>query len=98
MKLTPYAELIKMGKEAINEALAPVRANSAKKKAELEVAKLEERTATLESELNGLCAEKELNFNRIIDKLDEIDLTERRRKQMNKILSEMFLDGKEADK
>lgn len=90
MQLTPYAELIKMGKEKINEALAPVRAKSAKKKAELEESKLEERIATLEMDLNTLCAEKELNFDRIIDKLDEIDLADRRRKQMKKILSEMF--------
>lgn len=90
MKLTPYKELLKMGKEAIAATLAPVRSNSAKKKAELEIAKLEEREATLQSELNQLCSDTDLNFDKIIDKLDSIALTERRKKQFDKIVSEMF--------
>jgi len=90
MKLTPYKKLITMGKEAVDFALAPVRAHSAQKKAELEIAKLEERKATLETEINNLCAEREINFDRIIDKLDEIALTERRIKQFVKIVDELF--------
>ena len=90
MTLTPYKNLLVMGKEAINVALAPVRAMSAKKKAELEIAKLDERNATLESELNELCSVKEINFDKIIDKLDEIALAERRKKQFEKIVTEMF--------
>lgn len=89
-KLTPYKKLLTMAKEAVDATLAPVRANAAKKQAELEIAKLEERSATLQSELDGLCATRELNFSRIIDKLDEIDLTERRKKQFIKIVAEMF--------
>jgi len=92
MKLTPYKELLVMGKEAINAALAPVRTMSAKKKAELEIAKLDERIATLEPELNELCSVKEINFDKIIDKLDEIALAERRKKQFEKIVTEMFPD------
>ena len=79
-----------MGKEAIDNALAPVRAFSAKKKAELEQAKLDERIATLESELTSVCSEKELDFDKIIDKLDDIALSERRKVQLEKIISEMF--------
>ena len=79
-----------MGKEAIDATLAPVRARSAKKKAELEIAKLEEQVATYDSELNTLCSEKEINFDKIIDKLDSIALVERRKKQFEKIVAEMF--------
>lgn len=89
-KLTPYKKLLTMGREAIDATLAPVRSRSAKKKAELEIAKLEERVATLDSQLNTLCSEKEINFDKIIEKLDEIALTERRKKQFEKIVSEMF--------
>lgn len=94
MKLTPYKDLLKMGKEAIAATLAPVRANSAKKKAELEIAKLEEKLATAQTELNTLCAETELDFNKIIDKLDSIALTERRQKQFYRIIEEMFPEDK----
>jgi hypothetical protein len=90
MKLTPYKKLLTMGKEAVDTCLAPVRAKSAKKKAELEIAKLEERIATLDSELNTLCSEREINFDNIINKLDAIALSERRKKQFDKIVSEMF--------
>ncbi len=89
-KLTPYKKLLTMAKEAVDAALAPIRANSAKKQAELEVAKLEERVATLETELTELCSKKDLCFDRIIDKLDEIALAERRREQFNTIIAEMF--------
>jgi len=89
-KLTPYRKLLTMGKEAVEACLAPVRANSAKKKAELEIAKLEERIATLDSELTTLCSERDINFDNIINKLDAIALSERRMKQFKKIIDEMF--------
>ncbi len=89
-KLTPYKKLLVMGREAVDAALAPVRAFSAKKRAELEQAKLDERIATLETELTAACSEKELDFNKIIDKLDDIALSERRKAQFEKIVGEMF--------
>lgn len=89
-KLTPYKKLLTMGREAIDAALAPVRTLSAKKKAELEQCKLDERIATLESELTTLCSEKDINFDKIIDKLDEIALSERRKEQFGQIIEQMF--------
>jgi hypothetical protein len=90
MKLTPYQKLITMTKEAVDKTLAPVRSKSQHLKAQLEVSKLEERVATLEKEINETCSEKELNYDKIIDKLDELALTERRLKQFGKIISELF--------
>lgn len=90
MKLTPYKTLLTMGKEALDATLAPVRAYSAKKKAELEQAKLDERIATLETELTDTCASKDLNFDRVIEKLDEIDLAQRRRNQFGLIIAQLF--------
>lgn len=90
MKLTPYEQIITMGKEAIDSALAPLRARSVKKKAELEKAKLDERIATLESEVNVLCSSKDVDFEAIIRKMDEIGLMERKQKQFEKIIAEMF--------
>ena len=90
MKLKAYEKLLDMSKEAVEASLAPIRARSAKKKAELEIAKLEEKEATLESELTEICSVKDVNFERIISKLDEIDLAVRRKKQFTKIVEEMF--------
>ena len=90
MKLTAYRKLLTMAKEAVDATLAPVRANAAKKQAELEMAKLDERIASLESELTTLCSQKDISFDKIIDKLDAIALSERRKKQFQQILDEMF--------
>lgn len=90
MKLTPYKKLLTMAKEAVDATLAPVRANAAKKQAELEIAKLDERIATLQSEITSLCSQKDVNFDKIIDKLDDLALAERRKGQFQKIVDEMF--------
>lgn len=90
MKLTPYKKLLGMTKDAIDATLAATRANSAKKQAELEVCKLEEKQATLEKNIQEACSQKELNFNRIIELQDEFALNERRIEQFTQIISEMF--------
>lgn len=89
-KLTPYREILKMSKDAINGVLAFARANSAKRKAEHEMAKIDERIATIEMEIQTICAEKDLDFDKIIRKLDDIDLQIRRRAQFQKIVDELF--------
>ena len=86
----PFKEVLAMTKEKIDEALAPIRARAAKAKADLESAKLEEKMVSLESDIHKMCAEKELNFDRIIDKIDEFELAERRKKQIDKIITELF--------
>lgn len=90
MKLTPYKKLLTMAKEAVDASLATVRAHSAKKQAELEEAKLDERIATLESQISEACSKQPLDFYRIIELLDETALAERRKKQFATIVSEMF--------
>lgn len=90
MELKPYREILKMAKEKVDEHLAPVRANRAKKQAELEIAKMEEKMASQEAKVFELCAAKELDFDKIIEAQDEYALMERRKKQFKKIIEEMF--------
>lgn len=90
MKLKPFKEILKMAKEAVDESLAPVRANRAKKQAELEVAKMEEKMATQETKVYELCANKEIDFNAVIEAQDQFALMERRKKQFVKIIEELF--------
>lgn len=90
MKLTPYSELLIMGKEALDKALAPKRARAVRKQGELELAKLEERIATLENEVNEQASKKDVNFENLINKLDELALAERKKTQFTRILEEMF--------
>lgn len=90
MKLKPYREILKMAKDKIDESLAPVRAHRAKKQAELEIAKLEEKMATKEAKVHELCSEKEINFEAILNAQDEYALMERRKKQFVKVIEELF--------
>ena len=90
MKLKPYAEALKMAKEKINEALAPVRARTAEKQAELEIAKLNEKLATLEGEIHEACTTYPIDFGNLIGKLDAFALTERKKAQFEKIIKELF--------
>ena len=90
MQLKSYKEILAMGKDKVNETLAPVRARKAKKQAELEIAKMEEDIATQEAKIMELCSKQELNFDAIIKAQDTYALTERRIKQFEKIIEEMF--------
>lgn len=90
MKLKPYREILAMAKEKIDETLAPARANRAKKQAELEIAKMEESMASQEAGIFEMCASKEIDFNKIIEAQDKYALTERRIKQFQQIIKEMF--------
>lgn len=92
MKLIPYREVLKMSKEKINVALAPIRAAKAKKQADLEMCKLDEEIAVMETRITEYCTEENINFQQIIHIIDKIALLERRKKQYQKIISELFPD------
>lgn len=88
--IKPFREIISMSKEKLDEALAPIRARSARAKADLEIAKLDEKLVGVETEIHKLCAEKELDFNKISDKMDEYALAERRRDQITGLIKQLF--------
>lgn len=90
MKLTPYKEILKFSKEKIQDALAPIRAVQAKKQAELKIAELDEKIATKESHIQEICSSHPLNFDKLIEAQDELCLMERRKKQLEKIIKELF--------
>lgn len=89
-EIKPFKEIIALSKEKFDEAMAPVRAKAAKAKANLEEAKVEEKLITLETDIQKLCAEKDLNFEKIIDKMDEYELLERKQSQIEMLVSQLF--------
>lgn len=90
MKLTPYKKMLKFAKDKKDELLAPIRANQAKKQAELEMSKLDEKIATAQTDIQEISSEHPIDFNKLIKSLDELALIERRRKQFEKIIKELF--------
>ena len=92
MKLPKYKDVLKMSKDAVKDVLVPVRASRAKKQAELEMCKLDETIAVKQAELHEACTQEEVNFSEIIEMQDTIALNQRKKKQYQKILDEMFPD------
>jgi alpha-N-acetylglucosamine transferase len=90
MKLLSYKEYLAMSKEKINETLAPVRAMKARKQAELKVAEMDEKTASQEARIQEYCTRQDLDFESILNALDELALMERRKGQLVKIIESMF--------
>lgn len=86
----PFAELIKMTKEALDDALLPLRVRAAKARAETERIKLEEQLISQEARIHEACADKDINFIRVSNMIDEYELTERRLKQINELVANLF--------
>lgn len=89
-KIKPLKEVLAMSKDALQATLAPIRARKIKSQAETEMARLDERLVTLESQITEECSKETIDFDSIIKKLDEYGLTERRQKQFKKILEDLF--------
>lgn len=90
MELMNYRDCLKAGKDKIKEALVPVRFNRAKQKAKLKMCELDEKIAIQTADIHELCASDDLDFDKIIDKQDDLAMLTRRKEQYQKILDEMF--------
>ena len=92
MDLMKYKDVLVLAKDKIKELMAPLRAYEMKKKAELEVAKLEGVIAEREQAIQQVASEYPINFDGLIDSLDDLELTKRRLTQFNSIIKDMFED------
>lgn len=85
-----FKELISMTKEKLEESMIPFRVRTAKAKAEMIKVELETKLVELETKINEQCAQKEINFPKIADLVDEYELTERRLNQITSLVSKLF--------
>lgn len=88
--LRPFKELIALSKEKLDEAMAPVRAAKAKAQARLKVAEIDEKMVRLESEIQEMVTEKNIDFDRMADKIDELELLELRQTRFVEIIGQLF--------
>ena len=89
-QLKSFKELISMTKEKLEEAAVPLRVRSAKAKAEGIKVEIETKMLDLEAKINTECASKDINFNKIVDLLDEYALAERQLAQVTKVVEQLF--------
>ena len=71
MKLINYKEALKMTKEAIDQALVPIRAKQAKAQGEMEMMKIDEKMISLEAELQEITVKHPLDYTKLLNKMDE---------------------------
>ena len=90
MKLPSYKEMLEMGKEKLSQSLIPIKVNRQKKKAELELAMLEEEIAKAENDIQTECSQEDVDFKRIIKKQNDLGLLQRTKAQYEQILEQMF--------
>lgn len=88
--LKPYKELVALTQAAIDEMLVPVRANLARARANQKVAETDEKILTLQTRINKLAVEKDIDFDKICDELDELSMLEHRKEQLAEILKQLF--------
>lgn len=92
VSLLKYRDVLTLCKEKVKEAMAPLRAREMRKKAELEICKLESTIAEKEQKIQEHASQYPIDFDKLIDAIDELELTKRRKEQFEKIIEEMFGD------
>lgn len=90
MALLKYKDVLGLAKDKIKEVMAPLRAHEMKKRAELEIAKIDSDIAEKEQAIQELAAQYPINFDKMIDAIDELELIKRRQEQFAQIIEEMF--------
>lgn len=90
MSLLKYKDVLTFCKDKIKESMAPLRAREMRKKGELEVCKIDSDIAEKEQKIQEYASEYPINFDKLIDALDELELVKRRKEQFEKIIEEMF--------
>jgi len=89
-QLKPFKDLIALSKEKIDEALAPLRTATAKAKATLKTAEIDEKIAAVGQRVQEMAVSKEIDFDAIADKIDEIALLELRKERFEQITAQLF--------
>ena len=90
LTLKPLKDILAAGQKAIDALLLDNKVRQTKARADLELAKLDERTITLEREIQELCVQPEIDFHKVMSKMDDFDVTERRKTQLKKIVADLF--------
>lgn len=89
-KVKPLAEILAMSKQALSDAMAPLRARKVKAKAEVKLADNEAKLLDYQSKITEACAKDEIDFDKVIDLIDEHELLIRRNTQLQDLVNDLF--------
>lgn len=97
-KLEPYKKLVAMSKEKVDEALAPIRAKQVQSTANLKRLELESKMITLNGEIQELCTKKTVDWDVVVEKVQEIKLLQLDYDTFDEILDQLFPEEKKGKK
>ena len=85
-------DLIKLAKDAVDELKAPFKVRKEKKQLESWIIDREQKIAELEESINNIKSDTSTEFkvDNLLDKIDELALEQRRLKQGQEVLTELF--------
>lgn len=89
-QVKPFRVLIAMTKEKLEETMVPLRVRAAKAKAESLKVSVETDLLGLEAKINNACADKDIDFGKVADLMDDYALKERRLKQITDLVEHLF--------
>ena len=84
------SKLLELSEEGLKLLKRPFQLRKEKKNLEGWVIEYEEKVAIFESEINDLKADEKLDVDKILDKVDDLDLAKRRLKQGEALMKELF--------
>lgn len=85
-----YKELIAKTKELIEKAQVPFKNAKTEKELELKIIEVESEIATQEFKVEEQKSKHPIDWNIIIDGIDELDLKKRKLKLLNQLQQELF--------
>lgn len=92
MKLLKYKDIISKSKEKVDELMAPLRSLRMRKKAESEMLGIDEKILDTESKIQDICLEYPIDFDKLLDTIDEVSILERRKEQYALVIKDLFED------
>lgn len=90
MQIQSFSKIMAMSADKLKEAMAPIYARKMKAKAELEMVKIDSDIIDMESKISESLTNKDVCFPTLMNRLDELALLERRRKQYEDVLEQLF--------
>lgn len=97
MDIPSLQEILAMSKDKIEATLSGPRAKQAKLRANLKMAELEEKISSKQQGIFEQLAKKDLDFDKIMDEVEEIGLLELRYTNYQELLSKLFPEAVKAE-
>lgn len=88
--LKPLDQLLTMTQQGVEDAMAPLRVIKARSQATVMIAELDEEIIRANTEIQELALRKDIDINRMADKIDELELLELRKTRISDIIAQLF--------